>query len=203
VQYLRRRPSSGIGVSDHRAGAMTSPMRLLRLTWLLAAFSCSCNRGPDAPRMWQPSDHQHTIEPGAQAAEMPAEADGEGEAVGAQNVLLSAWAQNCAVCHGPAGCGDGPRAAMTGAPDLTQASWQDSVTDQQIAAVIRQGRGQMPRFTFPDATVQGLVRFIRASRSGDASVPTPIRASPAAQNQSVGAAPSSPHPRPPPRPADP
>jgi hypothetical protein len=36
-------------------------MRLLPLAWLFMVLSCS--RGENVPRVWQPSDHDHTSEP--------------------------------------------------------------------------------------------------------------------------------------------
>ena len=47
----------------------------------------------------------------------------------------------CVSCHGSAGAGDGPGgAALTPPPrDFTDASWQQSVTDERIANVIRDG----------------------------------------------------------------
>jgi hypothetical protein len=45
-------------------------MRLQRLACLLLALSCS--RGEDAPRLWEPSDHDHATEPVPAPAEPPA-----------------------------------------------------------------------------------------------------------------------------------
>jgi mono/diheme cytochrome c family protein len=47
--------------------------------------------------------------------------------------------------------------------DLTQPGWQDSVTDSEIAQVIRNGRGQMPGFgdKLRPAAVDALVRHVR------------------------------------------
>jgi hypothetical protein len=47
-------------------------MRLLPLPWLLLLV-VSCSRGEEAPRMWQPSDHDHTTE--AVSAARPAAPD--------------------------------------------------------------------------------------------------------------------------------
>jgi hypothetical protein len=53
---------------------------------------------------------------------------------------------------------------MVQAPDLSRAAWQDSVTDEQIGRVILEGKGRMPRFDLPPATVAGLVRRVRQLR---------------------------------------
>lgn len=54
---------------------------------------------------------------------------------------------------------------MVRAPDLTLTDWQDRVTDEQIAEVIRKGRNRMPPFDLPPQVVSGLVARIRAARA--------------------------------------
>src|SRR5262249_10136725 len=79
------------------------------------------------------------------------------------------WGRQCASCHGPEGRGDGPNGPGVQAPDLARESWQATVTDDQIARTIRNGKNRMPKFDLPDAVVAGLVRRIRGLRSsGDA-----------------------------------
>jgi hypothetical protein len=53
---------------------------------------------------------------------------------------------------------------MVRAPDLTREDWQSQVTDTQIAAVIKNGKGKMPSFNVPDQVIQGLVARVRAAR---------------------------------------
>jgi mono/diheme cytochrome c family protein len=69
---------------------------------------------------------------------------------------------NCAACHGPTGRGDGPAAAALNPrpPELRAAAgWADG----QIAAQIRNGRGQMPPFSALDMdSVWSLVRYVRS-----------------------------------------
>ena len=62
------------------------------------------------------------------------------------------------------GKGDGPNGPMMKASDLTREEWQASVTDADIAAVIKTGKGRMPKFDLPDPVVRGLVGRIRAVR---------------------------------------
>lgn len=47
----------------------------------------------------------------------------------------------CALCHGPAGGGDGPASAALSprARDMRDPAWQASVTDAHIEAIIRGG----------------------------------------------------------------
>lgn len=75
-----------------------------------------------------------------------------------------AWSRQCASCHGIEGRGDGPNGPMVKAPDLSRPDWQAATSDEQIAAVIREGRNKMPRFDLPPPTIAGLVRRIRALR---------------------------------------
>ena len=79
-------------------------------------------------------------------------------------LIEAAWSQNCAVCHGPEGHGDGPNGALVKAPDLTRGEWQASVSDQDIATRIREGKGLMPKAELPEEVVVGLVARIRALR---------------------------------------
>jgi len=53
------------------------------------------------------------------------------------------------------------RPAMLHAADLTNPRFQTTVTDEQLATVIRSGRGLMPAFPLPDSTVTTLVQLIR------------------------------------------
>jgi cytochrome c oxidase cbb3-type subunit 3 len=143
-----------------------------------------CESSSEQVRPWQPQDHDHTQEPGspgprAAAAPGASVANAAAAAAAEDNVVLAAWDRHCARCHGAKGRGDGPQGAVMRVPDLTRPTWQAAVTDQQIALAIRQGRGRMPPFALPDATVKGLIRWIRAQRqttrsspAGPASPPT-------------------------------
>ena len=79
-----------------------------------------------------------------------------------QQLVETAWAQTCSACHGPLGKGDGPQGSLVKAPDLTSPEWQAKVTDEEIAARIRSGKGLMPPNDLPDSTIKGLVARIRA-----------------------------------------
>lgn len=111
-------------------------------------------------REWQPSDHQP---PPAVAPE----GQGEGAEEGDPNVRAAAalWGMRCATCHGNEGRGDGtgrpPGAAM---PDLTQAAYHSSRSDEQIHAVIKNGRGMMPAFgdQLSDLGIDALVKHVRS-----------------------------------------
>jgi cytochrome c oxidase cbb3-type subunit 3 len=135
------------------------------MTWsrlsalFLAGFLlAACGRGPK--REWQASDHDE--EPGTQAAQ--GAKGGKAGSSGA-DLVEATWGSACVVCHGAGGKGDGPNGPMVKATDLTQPALQDARTDAQLAAVIVNGKGKMPKFeSLPDSVVLGLVKKIRTLR---------------------------------------
>jgi mono/diheme cytochrome c family protein len=52
----------------------------------------------------------------------------------------------CARCHGPSGRGGIASAEGPAPQDFTDASWQQSRSDSQIAETVRSGKGPMPSF---------------------------------------------------------
>jgi mono/diheme cytochrome c family protein len=140
----------------------------------LALVALGCSRAPADLREWTPSDHDHTQDPAG--TQVPANQPSSAGMFGISEVVLAAWRQNCTTCHGPIGRADGPQAAMTKPRDLTDPGWQATVSDEDIASVIRTGRGAMPAFPLPDSTVEGLVRLVRLldptrAREPDGGVP--------------------------------
>ena len=128
-----------------------------------------CERAPSADGLkeWTPTDHDRAEEMGrpANGQQPQAEARGDGGGGNPNALIEVAWSQNCALCHGVVGRGDGPNGPMVKASDLTRESWQATVKDDEIAAVIKNGKGRMPKFEqLPDSTVRGLVGRIRAVR---------------------------------------
>ncbi len=127
-----------------------------------------CDREP--VREWSPSDHDQSDNPGqnGQVAPVRPAANASGQAAAqaqAQAQLVDiAWSRQCATCHGPTGHGDGPSGPMVQAPDLTRPDWQAQVSDEQIAQVISQGKGKMPKLDLPAPVVAGLVRRVRSLR---------------------------------------
>ena len=118
-----------------------------------------CDRGGSELREWTPADHD---QPAAAQGQVSARPGGEGLD---PMFLGRAWQKNCATCHGAGGRGDGPQAAMVRAPDLSRPDWQEKVTDDEIAATIRNGKNKMPKFDLPDQVVAGLVQRVRAFRA--------------------------------------
>lgn len=130
-------------------------------------FACDRPPSADGMREWSAADHDRAEEQSAgagagQAAPQPQR--GEKRDGGESALIEVAWAQNCAICHGPVGHGDGPNGPMVKAPDLTREDWQGKIGDDDIAATIRTGKGKMPKFDLPDPVVRGLVARIRAVR---------------------------------------
>jgi mono/diheme cytochrome c family protein len=163
----------------------------LVLAVLAAAPSAGCRKDEEA-REWRASDHDHTAAPNAGQA--PVGADGgivRPPIPGLDEVTLVAWRRSCASCHGTLGRGDGPQGPSTRARDLSDPSWQASVSDAEIARVIRDGRGAMPKFDLPQATLEGLVRLVRlfdTTRRADAGS---ARAAPPAASAAASVAPAS------------
>jgi mono/diheme cytochrome c family protein len=176
---------------------------------LLSLAAVSCSRTPSDVREWSASDHDNTENPGANQGAVSD--GGQMGIMGVDEVALAAWRANCTSCHGVVGRGDGPRGPEKKARNLTDPAWQASVTDEQIAASIRNGKGNnMPAADLPEATVTSLVRLIRllnADRSklqGDAGAATDSGTEDAgAATKKAGARPTAPTPAPPKQPAPP
>ncbi len=117
-----------------------------------------CNSGD--VQEWRPSDHDNNDNPNARQVSGSV-APGQEE----DTLIDVTWRQNCARCHGMSGRGDGPEGRMLRVRDLTDPAFQDKMSDEEIAAVIKQGRNKMPAFeTLPDNVVHGLVKHIRKLR---------------------------------------
>lgn len=132
---------------------------------LLAASTLNtlvaCNERPSDLREWRVTDHDHTENPGSDQVQVDPAASAQA-IPGLEDVTIVAWSQNCTQCHGQLGRGDGPRGPMLKATNLSDPAWQSSVSDEQIAATIKLGRGAMPSFKqLPDVTIANLVKLVR------------------------------------------
>jgi mono/diheme cytochrome c family protein len=68
-------------------------------------------------------------------------------------------ANGCIFCHGEDGAGQAP-----GTPDWTDPEWQQSRTDEQLAATITNGKdNRMPKFggTLTEEEIRAAVKFVR------------------------------------------
>jgi mono/diheme cytochrome c family protein len=72
----------------------------------------------------------------------------------------------CARCHGRDGRGKTARGRRTRARDLTDASWQDDVSDERLFNSINRGRGKMPSFkkSLSESEIDALVNHLRRLR---------------------------------------
>ena len=138
-----------------------------RINAALAILSISfiavgCAKKPDASQQAAPA------EPAAQAT-AAAVAAAPDPAMEARTLFKT----RCAVCHGESGKGDGPgAAALNPKPrDYTDATWQGSVTDEQIHKTILFGGAAVgkspnmpgnPDLEGKDAVVDSLVKVVRS-----------------------------------------
>ncbi len=151
------------------------PTATLTLAALFAWFAVACDDKPSDLRPWQASDHHHQAEgPAAPAGQAPqtaappqgsaAPASAAGmpdlSAAGITPVVTSTWSRQCAMCHGQVGKGDGPMASSMSVPDFSDPSTLATDTVETLSPVIKNGRGSMPGFNLPDATLAGLSRFV-------------------------------------------
>ncbi len=80
------------------------------------------------------------------------------------------WAGNCAACHAKDGAGHTKAGRMAGVKDMTDAQYQQSFTDDQAAARIKDGlkddsgKIKMKAFgdTLSDADIKDLVAYVRS-----------------------------------------
>lgn len=145
--------------------------RNLLLPFAVAALavvgSAACDRSEDL-REWRPDDHDRADDPRSGMRAPAAVASGgragaKGDDAAVIDVL---WQNQCASCHGMSGRGDGPMGSMVHAADLTSADWQAKTSDQEIAKVITEGRGRMPKFDgMAPEIVNALVKRIRTLRA--------------------------------------
>jgi mono/diheme cytochrome c family protein len=144
------------------------PIGLLGL--LLVSLPLACDRPPppESLQEWSPADH-HSVDDGRKGAAQPAAgrapADkGESPDDNVAELVDLTWRQQCTTCHGASGKGDGQMGPMVKAPDLTNGDWQASVSDADVAALIKNGRNRMPKFDLPGPVIAGLVARVRALR---------------------------------------
>jgi mono/diheme cytochrome c family protein len=76
------------------------------------------------------------------------------------------YARHCASCHGADGRSRTSKGKFSHARDLTDAKWQDDVTDERIFNSIMNGRnvrGNMPAFSdkLDERDVDEMVRYVR------------------------------------------
>ncbi|HTQ02934.1 MAG TPA: c-type cytochrome [Polyangiaceae bacterium] len=179
-----------------------TPWSSFVVSLVLLVAPAACDQAPPDLREWKPTDHDHTTNPGQDQVEGGPDAGIEPElaAHGLTEVAMVAWQQNCVRCHGNFGHGDGPQGPMVHAPDLSDARFQARVTEDDIAKTIRDGRGLMPAFPLPDATLKTLAHLVRllgqtaAAAASDAPAASGSAAPGASAGHGAHPAPAAPHP---------
>ena len=120
----------------------------------------ACEGPPPAEGLkeWTPADHHSADDDkGVPQSDRGPQMKGSETA----ELVDLAWRQQCTLCHGPMGQGDGPQGPMFRPPNLTDPEWQAKTGDDEIAAVIKNGKNKMPKFDLPDDVVAGLVGHVR------------------------------------------
>lgn len=71
--------------------------------------------------------------------------------------------EDCAMCHGDQGAGDGPAGAAFDMPDFTDTDYMAEVSDDYLYQVIDEGNDDMPAFgdAYSDDEIDDLVAYIR------------------------------------------
>jgi mono/diheme cytochrome c family protein len=87
----------------------------------------------------------------------------------AQRAAKQMYRRQCVACHGVDGRAQTSKGKFSHARDLSDAKWQDDVTDERIFNSIMNGRsvrGNMPAFgdRFSEAQVNLMVKFVRGLR---------------------------------------
>ena len=78
----------------------------------------------------------------------------------------STYNAKCVKCHGRDGRGKTSWGKRTHARDLTDANWQNDVTDERLFNSISNGRGKMPAFkkSLKENQIDELVNYVRRLR---------------------------------------
>lgn len=147
--------------------------RILAVLAIVSLVACDKPPSPSEAREWTPADHDRAEENARIAqGQSTSAAAGSGRppmamptGKEAEELVDQLWAKVCSSCHGASGRGDGPTAQQSSdirPPDLADAAWQAKVSDAQIASAIKNGKGKMPNYRFPDPFVEGLTKKVRA-----------------------------------------
>jgi cytochrome c oxidase cbb3-type subunit 3 len=128
---------------------------------LILTAACESPPSADSLREWSANDHHSADDDKLGGAGAPRQGAPAPKGNDTPQLVELAWRQQCVACHGAMGKGDGPTGPMVQAPDLTSGELQAKVSDAELAAIIKGGKGKMPKFDLPDPVVQGLVAKIR------------------------------------------
>lgn len=76
---------------------------------------------------------------------------------------IALFVSNCAKCHGKDGRAKTFKAKFNHARNLTEATWQDAISDEHMYESILKGKGKMPAFEkrLSRPEIAGLVTYVR------------------------------------------
>lgn len=78
---------------------------------------------------------------------------------------VSIFNSQCAKCHGRDGRAKTTRGRKMHTRDISNAEWQDDVSDERLFNSIGRGKGKMPAFKkLSDAQIDSLVSYVRRLR---------------------------------------
>ena len=121
-------------------------------------FTAEGKAGAGANTMFNPESGK---KPTTGATSQPA-GNGAAQAHPGQALFVN----NCALCHGSSAGGGNNMPGVGMVPSLRDAAWQGKMSDEQIAAVILNGKGRMPAFKgrLDEATVKSIVTWLRTQK---------------------------------------
>ena len=87
----------------------------------------------------------------------------ENSAIPADTDASRLYDKKCAECHGKDGRAKSFRGKLAHARDLTNAEWQQQVSDERIYNSISNGKGKMPAFAkkLSEPEINSLVAYVR------------------------------------------
>jgi mono/diheme cytochrome c family protein len=93
-------------------------------------------------------------------------ARGANEASFVEISATAAYNKQCATCHGRDGTGRTARGRRSHSRNLTDAEWQDRVSDERIFNSIMNGKGKMPSYSkkLSEQQIDALVTHVRHLR---------------------------------------
>lgn len=126
------------------------------VAFALGLGAAACDRAPSPAGLgeWTPADHD------GEKGQTSGKQGTRGDAGGTPALVEITWRNQCAVCHGMGGKGDGPQGAMFHPPDLTQSTSDDAA----LLSTIQNGKGRMPKFDLSDDVARGLVDRVKSLR---------------------------------------
>jgi len=94
---------------------------------------------------------------------MASAASAESSATEGTDDVSSLYNKKCAECHGKDGRSKSFKGKLTHARDLTNAEWQERVSDERIYNSISKGKEKMPAFgkKLSEAEINSLVTYVR------------------------------------------